>query len=167
MGTGSSSPVRALRAAAMLALAAAACAACGSSSSKPVPISVAEATQNPCLLVSLSQATAILGSGATEGSKEVAAGVYSECTYGNDSTAVSVALEFGPIGEAASLQMMKNSAPVTVAGHAGLCGAETSKYGGGGFAFAAPIKSGVWLSVDGAPSCAVDDKFAQAVYANL
>jgi hypothetical protein len=186
MGAGSGSSVRALGAAAVLALVAAAGVACGSgsgtSSSKPVHISLAEATRNPCQLVSLGQANAILDVGyppgdttgiVTAGDAQVSAGLSSSCIYGNLSSTVSVALNFGAYAEIFSVSNMKNSTPAIVAGHAGVCGADTGKYGTpGDFEFAAPIvadpvESRVWLSVDGARSCAVDAKFAQAVFANL
>jgi hypothetical protein len=186
MGTGSGPRVRALGVAAMLALVAAAGVACGSgsgtSSSKPVHISLAEATKNPCQLVTVGQANAILDRGYPPGDTtgivkasdaQVSAGLSSSCIYGNLSSTVSVALNFGSYAELFSVSRMKNSAPETVAGHAGVCGADTGKYGTpGDFAFAVPIvaapaESAVWLSVDGARSCAVDAKFAQAVFANL
>jgi hypothetical protein len=179
MAAGSGSSVRALGLAAMIALVAAAGVACGSgTSSKPAHISVAEATQNPCQLVSLSQATAILDPGdvtgnVTAGGKQVIAGISSSCVYGNLSSTVIVSLNFGLLAENYATSGMQNSAGTVFAGHAGVCGADTAKYGEAGeFELAAPIvaspaASAVWLSVDGAPSCAVDAKFAQAVYANL
>jgi hypothetical protein len=110
-------------------------------------------------------------------------GLSSPCVYGNLSTTVSVALNFGSYAVLFSTGNLKNSAPSIVAGHDGICGPDTGKYGTpGDFEFAAPIvaapivaapivaapaASAVWLSVDGARSCAVDAKFAQAVFANL
>lgn len=186
MGTGSGPRVRALGVAAMVALVAAAGVACGSgsstSSSKPVHVSLAEATQKPCQLVTLGQANAILDTGyppgdttgnVTESNPQVSAGLSSSCVYGNLSSTVSVALNFGSYAELFSAANLNNSAPAIVAGHAGICGPDTGKYGTpGDFEFAVPIvaapaESAVWLSVDGARSCAVDTKFAQAVFANL
>ena len=177
MGTESGSLIRALGLAAMLALVAAAGVACGSGvSSEPVHISLAEATQNPCQLVTPGQATAILGSGdgkVTPVDPSVAAGVTSSCEYGNTSSDINVSLDFGPTAEYLSVDDLNNSAPIVVAGHAGVCGPDAGKYGTkGDFQLSAPIvaaptQSSVWLSVDGAPSCAIDAKFAQAVYANL
>jgi hypothetical protein len=183
MGTGSRSPARALGVATMFALVAAASVACGSgsgtSNSKPVHISVAKATQNPCQLVTLGQASAILGSDAATGNVvtasdgSVVAGNYSSCVYGNLTSSIDVSLDFGTLAEVYSTDDMTNSAGMIVAGHAGVCGADTGKYGTkGDFQFAAPIvaapaESAVWVSVDGARSCAVDAKFAQAVFANL
>jgi hypothetical protein len=186
MRTGNRSRVRALGVAAMLALVAAAGVACGSSSStnsgKPVHISLAAATQHPCQLVTLGQANAILDTGyppgdttgiVTSSDAQVLAGLSSSCVYGNLSSTVNVILNFGAEAEYFSVVDIKNSAPATVAGHAGACGAETGKYSTPGeFDFAAPVvaapaASAVWLSVEGARSCAVDAKFAQAVFANL
>jgi hypothetical protein len=182
MGTENRSAVRALGLATMFALVAAATVACGSgsgTSSKPVHISVAKATKNPCQLVTLGQASAILGSDAATGNVvtasdgSVVAGDYSSCIYGNLTSSIDVSLNFGTLAEVYSTDDMTNSAGMIVAGHAGVCGADTGKYGTkGDFQFGAPIvaapaESAVWVSVDGARSCAVDAKFAQAVFANL
>ena len=178
MGKGGGLPARALRVVAVLALVAAAGTACSSGlSSKPVHISLAEATKNPCQLVTVGQATAIHGSGGgnvTAADPGVVGGVDSSCEYGSLSPIVTLTLDFGPIAEYLSVDdLNNNSAPIIFAGHAGVCGPDAGKYGTkGDFQLSAPIvktpaESAVWLSVDGAPSCAVDAKFAQAVYANL
>lgn len=180
MGTGIGPRVRALGIAVMLALVATAGVACGSdsstSSSKPVHVSLAEATKSPCRLVTLGQANAILNTGDTTGNitadPQVTAGLLSDCVYTNLPSSVIVALNFGSEAESFAVSSMKTSAGIMVAGHAGVCGADAAVYGKGVFGLAVPIvedpiESQVWLSVDGAKSCAVDAKFAQAVFANL
>jgi hypothetical protein len=171
MGTGSGRPVQVLRVVALVALVAAAGTACGSSSSsdsKRVPVSVAEANSNPCLLVSQSQATAILGSGTKSEIQQAVAGVFSECDYDFASSGpiafVSVTLETGPTAALAATGFSKNPAPAAGVGHGATCG--TDKVQADLSDLVSQIDSEDWLVIAG-PSCAVDGKFDEAAYGNL
>jgi hypothetical protein len=128
-------------------------------------VSVAAAAGNPCLLVTLSQATAILGAGTEAGGKQGVAGVYGICTYTYPGNAIGITLNTGPTAVLASTDMVKKPFQAAAGvGHGAVCGADASS--AGVIDLISQIDREDWLVVSG-PSCAVDGKFAEAAYGSL
>jgi hypothetical protein len=157
-------PVRLALAGFLAVAAAAACAACGGGSSGPGKVSLTAATANPCLLVSWSQARAILGHRTTRPTR----GARGQCLFDSASAplgqVVSVDIGPGPFSKLNAESLVTGPAP-TIAGHGALCG-KTQSGASGPTSLLGPFGPSHGLLIIG-PSCAVDAGFARQIYLHL
>jgi hypothetical protein len=150
----------------LLALVTVVGAGCGTGGSSSTPkVSVGAAAGKPCLLVSLSEATTILGQAAIMKSLAPTASAPAACSFGQSPlTVVLVHIIPAPFAESSSHYISK-PAPADGVGHGTVCGPSASLPGYS--ALVGPVDSGHSLLVDGLTSCATVEKFATVAYSHL
>jgi hypothetical protein len=158
--------VTAGRAIGLFALVTAAGAGCGTGGSSSTPkVSVSVAAGKPCLLISLSEATTILGQGAITQSLAPTASAPAACSFGHSPlTVVLVHIIPAPFAESSSYYI-STPAPAGGVGHGAVCGPSANLQGYS--ALVGPVDSGHSLLVDGLTSCATVEKFATVAYSHL
>jgi hypothetical protein len=150
----------------LLALVTAAGAGCGTSGSSSTPkVSVGAAAGKPCLLVSLSEATTILGQGAVTNTLPPTGNAPTACSFGLNLTTVLVQIIPVPFAESPA-DYISTPAPAAGVGHGAVCGPGVNLTGYLS-ALVGPLDSGHSLLVDGLASCAIEEKFAAVAYSHL
>jgi hypothetical protein len=151
---------------ALVTMVTAAGAGCGSSGSSSAPkVSVSAAAGNPCQLVSLSEATTILGQGTILNSLAPTGSAPAACSFGHSPlTVVLVHIIPSPFAEASSFYI-STPAPAGGVGHGAVCGPSANLSGYS--ALVGQAGSGDSLLVDGLTSCATVEKFAAVAYSHL
>lgn len=148
---------------ALVAVAVAGCGAGGSSSTPKVPVSAAAG--KPCLLVSLSEATTILGQGTVMSSLAPTGSSPAACSFGHPPLiVVLVHIIPAPFTES-SATYISTPAPAGGVGHGAVCGPNPNLPDGS--ALVGPVDSDDSLLVDGLTSCATMEKFATIAYSHL
>jgi hypothetical protein len=147
----------------LVMVAAAGCAASGSSSTPKVSVSAAAA--KPCQLVSLSEATTILGQGAITSSLAPTASAPAACSFDHSPlTVVLVHIIPSPFATTSSYYLTR-PAPASGVGHGAVCGPSAKLPGYS--ALVGQLDSSDSLLVDGLTSCPTLEKFATVAYTHL
>jgi hypothetical protein len=131
-----------------------------------VPVSAAAG--KPCLLVSLSEATPILGHGAITSSLPGTSGLPAACSFGEAQSPLTIIqVHIIPTSFAVSSSFyISGPAPAGTVGHGAVCGASTKLPGGS--ALVGHVDSETSLLVDGLKtSCTTLEQFATIAYSHL